>query len=71
MREEWREGSGQVPFLLAERAHSESARLMRAVKGSLGHSLYSQVGNLENITSLLSLFYAGSIDVVVVLITDY
>ena len=32
-------GSGQVPFLLAERAHSESARLMRAVKGSLGHSL--------------------------------
>ena len=32
------EGSGQVPFLLAERAHSESARSMRAVKGSLGHS---------------------------------
>ena len=30
--------SGQVPFLLAERAHSESARSMRAVKGSLGHS---------------------------------
>jgi len=29
-----REGSGQVPFLLAERAHSESARSMRAVKGS-------------------------------------
>jgi hypothetical protein len=36
--EGWR-GSGQVPFLLAERAHSESARSMRAVKGSLGHSL--------------------------------
>jgi len=31
--------SGQVPFLLAERAHSESARSMRAVKGSLGHTL--------------------------------
>ena len=33
------EGSGQVPFLLAERARSECARSMRAVKGSLGHSL--------------------------------
>ena len=32
-------GSGQVTFLLAERAHSESARSMRAGKGSLGHSL--------------------------------
>ncbi len=31
-------GSGQVPFLLAERAH-ESARSMRAVKGSLDRSL--------------------------------
>jgi hypothetical protein len=28
-----------VPFLLAERARSECARSMRAVKGSLGHSL--------------------------------
>ncbi len=28
-----------MPFLLAERAHSESARSMRAVKGSLGPSL--------------------------------
>jgi hypothetical protein len=28
-----------VPFLLAERAHSESARSMRAVKGNLDHSL--------------------------------
>ena len=28
-----------MPFLLAERAHSESARSMRAVEGSLGHSL--------------------------------
>jgi hypothetical protein len=28
-----------VPFLLAERAHSESARSMRAVKGFLGHPL--------------------------------
>ena len=36
-----------------------------------GRESYSQVGNLENTTSLLSLFYAGSIDVVVVLITDY
>jgi hypothetical protein len=27
-----------VPFLLAERAHSESARSMRAVKGNLGRS---------------------------------
>ena len=35
-----REGrSGQVPFLLAERARSNGARSMRAVKGSLGHSL--------------------------------
>ena len=32
-------GIGQVPFLLAERAHSESAHSMRAVKGSLGRSL--------------------------------
>ncbi len=31
-------GSGQVPFLLAERARSECARSMRAVKGSLGRS---------------------------------
>jgi hypothetical protein len=31
-------GSGQVPFLLAERPRSECARSMRAVKGSLGHS---------------------------------
>ena len=33
-----RAGSSQVPFLLAERARSECARSMRAVKGSLGHS---------------------------------
>ncbi len=33
------EGSGQAPSLLAERARSEGARSMRAVKGSLGHSL--------------------------------
>jgi hypothetical protein len=32
-------GSGQVPSLLAERARSECARSMRAVEGSLGHSL--------------------------------
>ncbi len=38
MVQEMREG-GQVPFLLAERAHSESARSMRGIKGSLGHSL--------------------------------
>ena len=31
-------GSSQVPFLLAERARSECARSMRAVKGSLGRS---------------------------------
>jgi hypothetical protein len=40
----------------------------------LGHSSshsYSQVGNLENTTSLLSLFYAGFIGIAVVLITDY
>ena len=28
-----------MPLLLAERAHSESARSMRAVKGNLDHSL--------------------------------
>jgi hypothetical protein len=27
-----------VPFLLAERAYSESARAMHAVKGNLSHS---------------------------------
>ena len=42
-KEEW-EGSGQVPFLLAERAHSEGARPMRAVKGSLGHSPWGRSG---------------------------
>ena len=31
---------------------------------------YSEVGNLENTTSLLSLFYAGFVSVVVVIITD-
>ena len=40
---EGREGSGQVPFLLAERARSEGARPMRAVKGSLGYSLNEEV----------------------------
>ena len=38
-RRSWYKGgrrrSGQVPFLLAERARSECARSMRAVKGSL------------------------------------
>ena len=38
-------GSDQVPFLLAERAHSESARSMRAIKGSLGHSLNRGLAN--------------------------
>jgi hypothetical protein len=33
------EGRGQVPSLLAERAQSDCARPMRAVEGSLGHSL--------------------------------
>ncbi len=32
-----------MPFLLAERARSECARSMRAVKGSLGHSLIREV----------------------------
>ena len=36
-------GSGQVPFLLAERARWECARSMRAVKGSLGHSLLREM----------------------------
>jgi len=36
-------GSSQVPFVLAERARSECARSMRAVKGNLGHSLYEKV----------------------------
>mgnify|MGYP001190493668 CR=1 FL=1 len=30
-------GSGQVHFVLADRARSEGARSMRAVKGRLGH----------------------------------
>ena len=34
-----------MPFLLAERAHSESARSMRAVKGSLDHSLQQMFGS--------------------------
>jgi len=33
-----------VPSLLAERAHSESARSMRAVKGNLDHSLEQMLG---------------------------
>ena len=33
-----------MPFLLAERAHSESARSMRAVKGNLDHSLEQRFG---------------------------
>jgi hypothetical protein len=33
------EGSGQVPFLLAERARSECARSMRAVKANLAAPL--------------------------------
>ena len=45
-KEEW-EGSGQVPFLLAERARSEGARPMRAVKGSLGHSPIGRGGIFE------------------------
>jgi hypothetical protein len=43
---EW-EGSGQVPFLLAERPRSEGARPMRAVKGNLGHSPWGEVGGNE------------------------
>ena len=33
-----------MPFLLAERARSECARSMRAVKGSLGHSPQEEDG---------------------------
>ena len=36
-----------MPFLLAERAHSESARSMRAVKGNLDHSLEQMFGSKE------------------------
>ena len=36
-----------MPFLLAERAHSESARSMRAVKGNLGYSLEQMLGPEE------------------------
>ena len=36
-----------MPFLLAERAHSESARSMRAVKGNLDHSLEQMFGAEE------------------------
>jgi hypothetical protein len=36
-----------VPFLLAERAHSESARPTRAVKGNLDHSLEQRFGAKE------------------------
>ena len=35
--------SGEVPFLLAERAPSEGPRSTRAVKGSLGLSLNREV----------------------------
>ncbi len=36
-----------MPFLLAERARSESARSMRAVKGNLDHSLEQMFGTEE------------------------
>ena len=36
-----------MPFLLAERAHSESARSMRAVKCDLDHSLEQMFGAEE------------------------
>ena len=42
-------GSGQVPFLLAERAHLESARSMRAVKDRLGHSLQERCKESEGL----------------------
>jgi hypothetical protein len=38
-----------VPSLLAERAHSESARSMRAIKGNLDHSLERMFGTEEEI----------------------
>ncbi len=57
-KEEW-EGSGQVPFLLAERARSEGARPMRAVKGNLGHSPWGEVwGNDKKIRDGLIVFCA-------------
>ena len=39
--------SSPVPFLLAERARSECARSMRAVKGSLGRSLEEKLEEVE------------------------
>ena len=39
------EGAAQVPFLLAERARSECARSMRAVKGNLATPPKESVGN--------------------------
>jgi hypothetical protein len=38
-------GSGQVPFLLAERARLECARSMRAVKGNLATPLIRDIGS--------------------------
>ena len=35
-----------MPFLLAERARSECARSMRAVKGSLGHAHVMKLWNI-------------------------
>jgi NCAIR mutase (PurE)-related protein len=46
-------------------------RTLQPVIASPSVTAYSQVGNLENTTSLLSLFYAGFIGIAVVLITDY
>ena len=43
-----------MPFLLAERAHSESARSMRAVKCTLDHSLEQMVGTEEGRNLMIS-----------------
>ena len=45
MSELGRSIDSQAPFLLAERARSEGARSMRAVKGDLGYALSKNIEN--------------------------
>ena len=57
-----------------ERSHSVNlacAPESTARTQGLRHVTYSEVGNLENTTSLFSSFYAGFVGVAVVIITDY
>ena len=50
------EGKGSlVVLLLAERARSEGARSMRAVKGSLGHSFQERGGEFKGFHSTRAL----------------